>query len=278
MAEQGARKKIALFIDSENVSYKLIGEILKELNAMGEVCVKKAYGDWRREAMRGWDEILNSYSIEPIHIITGNSSKSNSSDIRIAIDVMHTLYEGKMECIALATSDSDFAPLAQEIRTKGIESIGFGEQKSRDDLRNAFSHFYELTPKKEKPKPVSSKPQEAKPSTPSKPALSKTTQEVQNLDILKKAIIANLEENGWASLSKVGSYLRNECKIAPSHYQRATWSKVFSMFPDDFALKNEDTLSYVSLKKYSKSTSTHSEKNLFAEKYKRICNFFGFSH
>ncbi|RDU69589.1 NYN domain-containing protein [Helicobacter cholecystus] len=263
MIEQGVRKKIALFIDSENISYKLIEKILKELNAMGEVCVKKAYGDWRRDAMRGWDEILNCHSIEPIHIITGNSNKSNSSDIRLTIDVMHTLYEGKMECIALATSDSDFAPLAQEIRTKGVESIGFGEQKSRDDLRNAFSHFYELYLNKEKSKMIQNK--EAQ-----KPYKNK---DIENIEILKRAIIANLNKSGWASLSQVGSYLKKEYRITPADYKRATWSKVFTMFPDDFALKNENSFSFVSLKKYSKST-----KHPISEKYKKICNFFGFSH
>lgn len=270
MGEQGARKKIALFVDSENVSHKLIGEILKELNTMGEVCVKKAYGDWRREAMRGWDEILNSHSIEPIHIITGNVGKSNSSDIRIAIDVMHTLYEGKMECIALVTSDSDFAPLAQEIRTKGIESIGFGEQKSRDDLRNAFSYFHELSLNKEKNK-------ENKAQS-NKLVSGKTqNQEAENLEILRKAIVENLDETGWVNLSQLGNYLKNECKITPSDYKRETWGKVLAMFPNDFVMKKEQNSSYVSLRKNSQ-TMKNLEKNPFSEKYKKICSFFGFSH
>lgn len=265
MSSEKTRKKIALFIDSENVSYKFLEDIFKHLDEMGEVCVKKAYGDWRREAMRGWDEVLRRYSIEPIHIITGSVSKSNSSDIRIAIDVMHTLYEGKMECIALATSDSDFAPLAQEIRTKGVESIGFGEQKSREDLRNAFSRFYELVSNKkienEKKNPV------------------QDIKDIENseLQILKDAVGENLESNGWARLSMVGSHLRNQYKKTPAHYGRANWIKVFSQYPLHFSTRYEGTIAFVSLKK-QQLQEKQIEENLFVEKCKKICNFFGFTH
>ena len=267
MAEQSVRKKIALFIDSENISYKLLSDIFKHLDEMGEVCVKKAYGDWRKEAMRGWDEILNRYSIEPIHIITGNANKSNSSDIRIAIDVMHTLYEGKMECIALATSDSDFAPLAQEIRTKGVESMGFGEQKSREDLRNAFSSFYELATNKEKNIEKNKVGKEGK----------KIEEPKKEIEILQEAVVANLDCNGWARLSQVGNYLKNQNKKKPSDYGRSTWVKVFSQYASDFSTRYEGSIVFVSLKK-SLNQNTTQETSPFLTRYKKICNFFGFTH
>lgn len=265
MSEKVPRKKIALFIDSENISYKFLEHIFKYLDEMGEVCIKKAYGDWRKESMRGWDEVLKRYCIEPIHIITGNLTKNNSSDIRIAIDVMHTLYEGKMECIALATSDSDFAHLAQEIRTKGVESIGFGEQKSREDLKNSFSSFYELVSQKTKNKITHEQKRDPK---------------TMDIEILKKAVVDNFVLDGyWANLSQVGAYLKEHHGLTPRDYKRANWSKVFKQYDDDFIFKLQGSIFYVSLKEHQQplqSDELHS--NFLTHRYRKICSFFGFTH
>lgn len=209
------KKKVALFIDSENISYKRIDEILQKLLDFGEVCIKKAYGDWRKESMRGWDEILSKYSIEPIHIITGNVSKSNSSDIKIAIDVMNVLYGGSMNCIALATSDSDFAPLAQEIRTRGIQAIGFGEEKSRDDLRNAFTSFEEVG--------------------------KRGVEEDLNsnhylINLLKSAVESTMDDEGKSMVSRVGLWLKEHYFKTASSYGRDTWGEVFKALEDVFEI------------------------------------------
>lgn len=209
------KKKVALFIDSENISYKRIDEILQKLLDFGEVCIKKAYGDWRRDSMRGWDEILSKYSIEPIHIITGNISKSNSSDIKIAIDVMNVLYGGNMNCIALVTSDSDFAPLAQEIRTRGIQAIGFGEEKSRDDLRNAFTSFEEVG-KKEVEEDLSSNR--------------------YLIYLLKSAVESTMDDEGKSMVSRVGVWLKEHYFKTASSYGRETWGEVFKALEDVFEI------------------------------------------
>ncbi|PAF47260.1 hypothetical protein BKH46_04040 [Helicobacter sp. 12S02634-8] len=215
------RKKVALFIDCENVSQKLIGEIMERLAEVGEVCVKKAYGDWRNTAIKGWEEALIKYSIEPIHIITGNrngdGSKAgkNSSDIKITIDVINTLHSGVMECIALATSDSDFAPLAQEIRTKGIPAIGFGERKAREDFRKAFTSFEELGiihPTKD-------------------PQLSKDKNLIK---LLKEAVESTSGDDGKSLVSRVGLWIKNNYFKSASSYGLDGWGDVFKALPDFF--------------------------------------------
>lgn len=215
MRESNEKKKVALFIDSENISHKRIDEILQKLVDFGEVCIKKAYGDWRRENMRGWDEILSKYSIEPIHIITGSVSKSNSSDIKIAIDVMNVLYGGNMNCIALVTSDSDFAPLAQEIRTRGIQAIGFGEGKSRDDLRNAFTSFEEVGK------------QEVKEDLSANRYL---------INLLKNAVESTMDDEGKSMVSRVGLWLKEHYFKTASSYGRDTWGEVFKGLEDVFEI------------------------------------------
>ncbi|MCE3046853.1 NYN domain-containing protein [Helicobacter kayseriensis] len=205
-------KKVALFIDSENISHRLISEVMERLEGFGEICIKKAYGDWRKNDLRGWDEWLSKYSIEPVHLITGNGIKTNSSDIKIAIDVMNTLFSERMDCIALVTSDSDFAPLAQEIRTRGIVSIGFGEAKSRESLRNAFTSFEEVGRDKEED-------------------LSSNR---YLINLLRQATESTMGEDGKSMVSRVGIWLKDHYYKSASSYGRETWGEVFRALDEHF--------------------------------------------
>ncbi|ANV98486.1 hypothetical protein BBW65_06600 [Helicobacter enhydrae] len=207
----GGKKKVALFIDSENISYRLISEVIKRLEDFGEICIKKAYGDWRRSELRGWDEVLQKYSIEPIHIVTGSGNKSNSSDIKIAIDVMNVLYSDRMHCIALATSDSDFAPLAQEIRTRGLQAVGFGESKSRDSLRNAFSSFEEVGVEDRK---------------------IDLSANHYLMSILRSAVEVTMNDEGKSLVSRVGLWLKEQYFKTASSYGKETWGEVFRTLED----------------------------------------------
>ncbi|PAF52635.1 NYN domain-containing protein [Helicobacter sp. 13S00477-4] len=220
--ENKERKKVALFIDCENISHKLIEDIMDRLAEVGEVCVKKAYGDWRNPSIKSWEESLIKYSIEPIHIITGNrngeggKSGKNSSDIKITIDVINTLHSGTMECIALASSDSDFAPLAQEIRTKGIPAIGFGEKKTREDFRKAFTNFEELGVMQL-----------------GDPQLSKDRYLIQ---MLKNAVESTSGDDGKSLLSRVGLWIKNNYFKSASSYGRDSWGDVFKALPEFFEI------------------------------------------
>ncbi|PAF54183.1 hypothetical protein BKH42_01350 [Helicobacter sp. 13S00482-2] len=216
------RKKVALFIDCENISHKLIDDIMERLSDVGEVCVKKAYGDWRNNGIKNWEEGLIKYSIEPIHIITGNrngdggSAGKNSSDIKITIDVINTLHSGTMECIALATSDSDFAPLAQEIRAKGIPAIGFGEKKTREDFRKAFTNFEEIG--------VADKPN------------SQLYKDKNLIKLLRNAVESTSGDDGKSLVSRVGLWIKNNYLKAASSCGQDSWGDVFKALPDYFEI------------------------------------------
>lgn len=207
-------KRVALFIDSENISHRLISEVMERLESFGEICIKKAYGDWRKEYLRGWDEWLSKYSIEPVHLITGNAKKTNSSDIKIAIDVMNTLFSDRMDYIALMTSDSDFAPLAQEIRTRGIVAIGFGEAKSRDSLKNAFTSFEEVG--EEKDEDLSSNR--------------------YLINLLKHTIESTMGDDGKSMVSRVGIWIKDHYFKTASSYGKETWGEVFKALDDYFEI------------------------------------------
>ena len=60
------------------------------------------------------------------------------------IDAMDILYQGKVDCFCLATSDSDFTNLAMRFRNDNIAVIGAGEQKTPLSFRRACYIFIEI--------------------------------------------------------------------------------------------------------------------------------------
>ncbi|CBG39944.1 NYN domain-containing protein [Helicobacter mustelae] len=215
-------RKIALFLDCENVAAKWAREIFERLESIGDVCIKKAYGDWRNDALNPWNAELIQYAIEPIHIITGNHYKNNqgsgknSCDIKISIDIMNCLYDKIVDCIVIVSSDSDFAPLAQEIRSKGLQVIGFGENKARDDYRKSFTSF-EILQKQE----------EGEEKIKNNRALVR---------MLKKAINETANQNGVALVSQVGSWIRYNYSQTAKSYGKNSWGDVFKSLKEDFSI------------------------------------------
>jgi uncharacterized LabA/DUF88 family protein len=57
---------IALFIDSDNISYHAIEGILNELSKYGIVNIRQAYGNWTKDNLKNWESILLEYAIKPI--------------------------------------------------------------------------------------------------------------------------------------------------------------------------------------------------------------------
>ncbi len=57
------------------------------------------------------------------------------------IDAMDILYQGKVDCFCLATSDSDFTNLAMRFRNDNIVVIGAGEQKTPISFKRACDRF-----------------------------------------------------------------------------------------------------------------------------------------
>ncbi|WP_104696766.1 MULTISPECIES: NYN domain-containing protein [unclassified Helicobacter] len=229
MKQLDKEKKIALFIDCENIPCKWIDNIFESLLDIGDVCIKKAYGDWRNRSLKSWDKELIRYSIQPVHIITGNHHKSNkgvgknSSDIQLVIDVMNCLYDGIVDCIAIASSDSDFAPLAQEIRSRGMQAIGFGEIKSREDYQNAFTSFEML-------KKQNSKEDEV--------------EELENnktlIRMLKKAIDETSNQTGLSLVSDIGIWIKKNYSQSARTYGKKTWGDIFKELKKEFSIHYGD--------------------------------------
>lgn len=121
-------KKLALLIDSDNVSPKYSQFILQEASKHGDLIYKRIYGDWEKNNS-GWRIPAMNNSIMPVQQNSYIAGK-NATDFSMIIDAMDILYTGKVDGFVLVTSDSDFTRLAIRLRESGMLVIGIGEVKT----------------------------------------------------------------------------------------------------------------------------------------------------
>lgn len=133
-------KKIAVLIDAENAQYSKIRAILEEISAHGHIIVKRAYGDWSKDVLKNWKDVLNTLAIQPEQQFSYTTGK-NSSDAKMIIDAMDLLYTNKFDAFVLVTSDSDFTSLANRLKQSEIFVFGVGENKTPISFRNACDDF-----------------------------------------------------------------------------------------------------------------------------------------
>jgi hypothetical protein len=109
------RTRLAVLIDADNTSPKLITEMFEELASYGTITVKRAHGDWTSPHLNGWRAILLGNAISPQQQFAYTYGK-NATDSALIIDAMDLLYSGNVEGFAIVSSDSDFTPLATRLR------------------------------------------------------------------------------------------------------------------------------------------------------------------
>ena len=132
--------RLAVLIDSENISTKYMKCIFDEISNYGITTYKRAYGDWTSSRLGGWKDIFLKYAITPIQQYSYTQGK-NSTDSAMIIDAMDILYSGKVDGFCILSSDSDFTRLAGRLREAGMLVIGMGEKKTVEAFRTACSVF-----------------------------------------------------------------------------------------------------------------------------------------
>ena len=121
-------KKIALFIDADNVSAKFGKQIFDALESRGEIFIRRIYGNWEKPILRGWNDCILNFSLRPVQQPDFATGK-NATDMSLTIDAMDVLHGGRAEIFALVSNDSDFTPLAIRLREGGMNVIGLGSAK-----------------------------------------------------------------------------------------------------------------------------------------------------
>jgi hypothetical protein len=194
---------LALLIDGDNATPKVIGGLLAEIAKYGVASVKRIYGDWTKPNLNGWKDCLLEHSLQPIQQFAYTTGK-NATDGAMIIDAMDLLYTGRFSGFCIVSSDSDFARLAARIREQGVTVYGFGERKTPRPFITAcdkFVYFDVLD--------ASTLTNLTATKTPVK-AAAKTPLDKAALDMLATAVEASADEDGRANLARVGFHLAKQ--------------------------------------------------------------------
>ena len=192
MSSADSNIKLAVLIDADNASASVIKELLEEIAKFGTANIKRAYGDWTTQNLAGWKEHMNQHAIQPIQQFAYTRGK-NSTDASLIIDAMDLLYAGNVDGFCLVSSDSDFTRLATRLRESGRLVYGLGERKTPEAFRAACTRFVFFE--------VLKRPGVAA-------AEAEPIDDVPDLEhALRQAFDAVSRDNGWATLSSVGSYM-----------------------------------------------------------------------
>ena len=124
--KQTKENKIAVLVDSDNVSYKHIKEILDEVEKYGRICMKRVYGDFSKPAALAWKSEVLKNGFKTIHQFSYTDGK-NATDIALVIEAIDILHDNEVDIFCIVSSDSDFTPLAQRLRESGKYVIGVGK-------------------------------------------------------------------------------------------------------------------------------------------------------
>lgn len=210
---------LALIIDGDNASPKIVKGLLAEIANYGTASVKRVYGDWTKPNLNGWKECLLEHSIQPVQQFAYTTGK-NATDGAMIIDAMDLLYTGRFSGFCIVSSDSDFARLAARIREQGVTVYGFGERKTPRPFITAcdkFVYFDVLIAPAEDAvaatlvaapsRKIAAKKTTA-PAATAAPIKSKIDQTL--IDMLTKAITATADEEGRANLARVGAHLAKQ--------------------------------------------------------------------
>ncbi|MFH1694035.1 MAG: NYN domain-containing protein [Bacillota bacterium] len=132
--------KIALMIDSENVSHKYIKSVMNEIAKYGKIVIARFYGDIYNLS-KEWHKTAQDYAIKPVHQYNVAIGK-NAADMAMALDAQEMMYQEKVNTFFLVTSDSDFTPLAMKLKEGGMHVIGVGnEKKVTPAFKSACNEF-----------------------------------------------------------------------------------------------------------------------------------------
>ncbi len=250
-ASDDDQQRLAVLIDADNAQASVINGLLEEVARYGVASVRRIYGDFTRQQQGAWKQVLLKHSIHPVQQFAYTTGK-NATDSALIIDAMDLMYTGRFDGFCLVSSDSDFTRLAQRLREEGLTVYGFGERKTPDPFVQACDKFIytevlraESAPavppatkqataagKNDKSK---GKAQTAKaPAAAPKAATGKSTGSAAKateaadgvpLALIRQAIEEASDEEGWAHLGAVGSYLN---KIRPDFDPRLYGSRKLS--------------------------------------------------
>ena len=218
------KPRVALLIDADNSPAKKIDLILNELSTFGETSIRRAYGNWKKNELKGWEEMLHEHAIRPMQQFDYSKGK-NASDMAMVIDALALLYTDQPDAFGIVSSDADFTPLVMHLREKGAAVYGFGGQKTPEPFVNACSRFLFLD---QLGAGTAADVNDDAPAAPLRLSTSQLKQDAKLVTLLRNAVQAAADDDGWARVGALGQQIANQASFDPRNYGYSTLSKLLN--------------------------------------------------
>mgnify|MGYP000858070603 FL=1 len=258
--------RIALLIDADNSPAAKIDVILAELAKAGVTNIRRAYGNWKKDGLKGWEAVLHEYAIRPVQQFDYSKGK-NATDMVMVIDAMDLLYTDQPDAFGIVSSDADFTPLVMHLKAKGAQVFGFGARKTPLPFVNACSRFLYLESlgqpaAAEEPRAAKAgKTAVAKPkaaakangdAAPTRMDTAALKQDARLVTLLRNAVESAAGEDGWSPLGRVGQQIGNQASFDPRNYG---WRKLSDLIEATqlFDLERRETHVYLRDKRAAKA-------------------------
>ncbi len=210
--------KVALLIDADNVSSRNLKEIMSHTQNMGELIVKRVYGNWAKPVLASWSKVVANHGLVAVQVFDHITGK-NCSDIAIVIDAIELQYTKNIDIFVLVTSDSDFTGLANRLVENNKTVIGFGETKAPKSLINSCTEFHFLfleesheTHQNPLPKPT------VKPRYYHDKKYSNPNDDQELTNYIRHVINKKADERGYLNTALLGNSLKTHATLDVGKY------------------------------------------------------------
>lgn len=228
--------RVMLLIDADNVSVDVMEQTVEHLLAEhGALHVRRAY--CTAESAVANQAVFKRLAIKPmVNLAAGK----NSTDIALAVDALDLVLAERPEVVAIASSDSDFAPLVNRLREKGCRVVGYGQGgKTGDETQTVYDAYTVFSHRKARaaaPAKAAAKAPAAKKTTRRKTAAAPPpAPEPPPMPDKVRQILAALPElmrGETVELRVAAERLRDADLLGP----KASSTKLFAPFADRFEL------------------------------------------
>lgn len=236
-------QKMVVLIDADNTQLAKLEAVLREISTYGRIVVKRAYGNWKKEVLKNWEDELNRLAIkaeQQFDYVVGK----NATDMALVISAVDLLHSGIYDAFVLVASDSDYTPLAIRLHESGVYVIGVGENKTPEAFRNACDDFIFLenlsSNKKDKTKRTVNGKGSGESVQPVEEVLDQNInaniEEIHNL--LEIAFEKYQDDDGFVNVSSVGAFLkRTKPDFDSRTYGYSKLTDMLAAYPNKYEMK-----------------------------------------
>lgn len=237
-------ESIALLIDADNTQLSKMEEVIREISTHGRIVVKRAYGNWKKESLKNWENELKRLAIKAEQQFDYVSGK-NATDMALVIDTINLLHKGIYDAFVIVASDSDYTPLAINLHESGVYVMGVGEKKTPEAFRNSCDEFIFLENLIED---VEEEDDDDEIESPEKKPQKNTKKKEKDRDdkdnineihhLLKIASDKYQDDEGYVNISAAGQYIK---RVKPDFDVRTfgyiKLSKLLEAFPKKYEMR-----------------------------------------